>query len=59
MRAVGLFTLLLGVLGVTYREWHGLLPSLRLNSMEMSVFGWLFIALGAMTLLVFRSKDPT
>jgi len=57
MRAVGLFTLLVGVLGVTYRDWHAMVPSLRLSLMEVSVFGWLFIALGAMTLLVFRGSD--
>lgn len=59
MRAIGLLVLLFGVLGVTYREWHGLMPFLHLSRLEMSVFGWLFIALGAMTLLVFRSRDST
>lgn len=56
MRAVGLFVMLIGILGLAYGEWRAYVP-FHLNLLEARVFGGLFVALGAMTILVFRGQD--
>jgi hypothetical protein len=55
MRAVGLGVLLLGVLFFTFPYYRELVPFIRLAGDDTRLLGGLFVALGGITLAVYRN----
>lgn len=57
MRSVGLAAILLSVLVILfpfYRQW---LPYIRLSTEDSRILGGSLLAIGALTLVVFRSRS--
>ena len=55
MRTVGLGALLLGVLFFTFPSYHEWVPFIRLATSDTRLLGGLFVAVGAITLAVYRN----
>lgn len=60
MRAVGLGVLLLGALAFLYPEFpelHRFVPMISLNKSDSIVLGGLLVAVGALTLAIYRPNN--
>lgn len=56
MRAVGLAVILLGVLTLVYPYYEEWVPFITLRTSDAYIFGGLLIALGGLTLAIYRNS---
>lgn len=56
MRSVGLAAILLSVLVLLFPWYHHWVPFIRLSTLDSRIFGGLLLAVGALTLAVFRRQ---